>query len=448
MRAYARRHYGIDDFRLRRAAGDRPALHGHRRLPVDLQHLRPQRPGSGARRAAGRLRPLRDRHATATIYQLVPTSIMCRHTVGLNWTSIGIEHVGRSDGQVLGNAASCDASLRLTRHLQGRFRIRTRNVIGHNESLSSPFHRERVESLRRQTHGDFAARRCGATAARSSACRSPAACAEPRASERAKKRPGRRPCSRSGRAARCRARPPGARRVRASSARTLSSRAPPWPPSRPHHRSSATRACAWTSRSRATPSSARCRAPPAAIGSELKIAGFRQGKVPPQVVIQRVGREAVLDEAVRRGAARLVRAGGPGRRHRHGRRPEARPQQTCPRRARRSRSRIEVGVRPPAKLGDWKGVEVGRREPQVAPDEVQAELERLRESLASLETVEREAERRRLPRGRLPRHGGRRGRSRAARRAATCSSSARAAWSRASRSSSAARRPATSARCA
>ena len=28
-------------------------------------------------------------------------------------------------------------------------------MIGHNESLSSPFHRERVESLRRQTHGDF-----------------------------------------------------------------------------------------------------------------------------------------------------------------------------------------------------------------------------------------------------------------------------------------------------
>ena len=38
-----------------------------------------------------------------TVYQLVPTSIMCRHTVGLNCTAIGIEHVGRTDGQVLGN---------------------------------------------------------------------------------------------------------------------------------------------------------------------------------------------------------------------------------------------------------------------------------------------------------------------------------------------------------
>ena len=48
-------------------------------------------------------------------------------------------------------------------------------------------------------------------------------------------------------------------------------------------------------------------------------------------------------------------------------------------------------MRPKAALGDWRGIEVGRREPEVSPDEVQAELERLRESLASLETVERPA---------------------------------------------------------
>jgi N-acetylmuramoyl-L-alanine amidase len=29
-------------------------------------------------------------------------------------------------------------------------------VIGHNESLRSPYHRERVARLRRQTHGDMA----------------------------------------------------------------------------------------------------------------------------------------------------------------------------------------------------------------------------------------------------------------------------------------------------
>jgi N-acetylmuramoyl-L-alanine amidase len=90
-----------------------------------------------------------------TVYRLVPTSIMCRHTVGLNYTAIGIEHVGTSDGQVMGNRRQRRASLRLTRSLQGRYFIRTRNVIGHNENRSSPYHRERVERLRNQTHGDF-----------------------------------------------------------------------------------------------------------------------------------------------------------------------------------------------------------------------------------------------------------------------------------------------------
>src|SRR5918997_68275 len=52
---------------------------------------------------------------------------------------------------------------------------------------------------------------------------------------------------------------------------------------------------------------------------------------------------------------------------------------------------IEVGVVPPAKLGEYKGLEVGRREPSVDPQEVQAELERMRESLAALDTVDRAA---------------------------------------------------------
>jgi N-acetylmuramoyl-L-alanine amidase len=94
-----------------------------------------------------------DRDGTA--YQLISTRIMCRHTVGLNWTAIGIEHVGRSDGQVLGSRRQMAVSLRLTRMLQGRYEIATRNVIGHNENRSSAFHRERVARLRSQTHGDF-----------------------------------------------------------------------------------------------------------------------------------------------------------------------------------------------------------------------------------------------------------------------------------------------------
>jgi N-acetylmuramoyl-L-alanine amidase len=89
------------------------------------------------------------------IHQLVSLDVMCRHTVGLNWTAIGIEHVGNSDQEVLGDSAQTDASLRLVRWLRCRYHIAVRDVIGHNESLFSPYHREDVASLRTQTHSDF-----------------------------------------------------------------------------------------------------------------------------------------------------------------------------------------------------------------------------------------------------------------------------------------------------
>ncbi|MGH3053514.1 MAG: N-acetylmuramoyl-L-alanine amidase, partial [Gaiellaceae bacterium] len=72
-----------------------------------------------------------------TIYQLVPLGIMCRHTVGLNYVAIGIEHVGTSDAEILHDRKQMRASLALTAWLVDRFHIKIRNVIGHNESLSS-----------------------------------------------------------------------------------------------------------------------------------------------------------------------------------------------------------------------------------------------------------------------------------------------------------------------
>jgi N-acetylmuramoyl-L-alanine amidase len=89
------------------------------------------------------------------IVQLVRLDTRCRHTVGLNYTAIGIEHVGFHDADVLGNRRQLRASLRLTRYLRCRFGIETKNVIGHNESLSSPYHLELVPSLKHQTHGDW-----------------------------------------------------------------------------------------------------------------------------------------------------------------------------------------------------------------------------------------------------------------------------------------------------
>jgi trigger factor len=53
---------------------------------------------------------------------------------------------------------------------------------------------------------------------------------------------------------------------------------------------------------------------------------------------------------------------------------------------------IEIGVRPKAKLGDYKGIEVGRREPSVDDADVDAQIEQLRDRVATLETVDRPAQ--------------------------------------------------------
>jgi N-acetyl-anhydromuramyl-L-alanine amidase AmpD len=152
MRAYA--HYGIDDYRLRdpkmivehvAVAGSTSAVYATFAPDVPDPELH-ELPNVCSHFVVG---------SDGRVVQMVPLALMCRHTVGLNYTAIGIEHVGFRDGDVLGNARQLRASLRLTRWLRCRFGIAVGDVIGHNESLSSPYHRERVAALRRQTHGDW-----------------------------------------------------------------------------------------------------------------------------------------------------------------------------------------------------------------------------------------------------------------------------------------------------
>ncbi len=153
-RAYSREHYGLDTYRLtdphlviwhytetsnyqsvfNTFADDLPDVEFHE-LPQVCSHFVVDTDG--------------------TIHQLVPLGIICRHVVGLNYTAIGIEIVGRSDQQVLGNARQFRAAAVLTRWLRCRSAIPIRGVIGHNESLQSPYYRELVPAFRGQTHGDF-----------------------------------------------------------------------------------------------------------------------------------------------------------------------------------------------------------------------------------------------------------------------------------------------------
>jgi beta-N-acetylhexosaminidase len=90
-----------------------------------------------------------------TIYQLVNLRIRCRHAIGMNWTAIGIEHVGTSAAQILRDRDMMRASLRLTAWLMLKYGISFGDVIGHAEILQSPYHHERYEAWRCMTHADF-----------------------------------------------------------------------------------------------------------------------------------------------------------------------------------------------------------------------------------------------------------------------------------------------------
>jgi beta-N-acetylhexosaminidase len=152
--AYAKRHYGVDSWRLRAphvivehytATGTFAPVWSTFAADAPDPELG-EKPGTCAHFVVD---------TDGTIYQLVPVTTMCRHTVGLNWTAIGIEHVGLSDASILGNPRQLRASLRLTLWLMTRLHISLPNVIGHAESLTSPYHRERSARWRCQTHGDW-----------------------------------------------------------------------------------------------------------------------------------------------------------------------------------------------------------------------------------------------------------------------------------------------------
>src|SRR5918997_1790372 len=127
-----------------------------------------------------------------------------------------------------------------------------------------------------------------------------------------------------------------------------------------------------------------------ALGRDLRIPGFRKGKVPTPVVIQRIGREAVLDEAVRGflpqwyidavDAAGIAPVGEPSL-----------DVGDMPAPGEPLTFSIEVGVRPKAQLGPYRDLEVGREEPEADDEAVEREIETLRDRLARLEVVERPA---------------------------------------------------------
>jgi trigger factor len=128
-----------------------------------------------------------------------------------------------------------------------------------------------------------------------------------------------------------------------------------------------------------------------AMAKEMRMPGFRKGKAPPSLVIQRLGFGPVLEEAIREALPEwyeraLLDAGvspiGD---------PSIEMTATPQGEGEGLEFKFEVGVRPPAQLGEYKGLEVGREEKDVDEEIVDTEVDRVREGFARLEPVEREA---------------------------------------------------------
>jgi trigger factor len=126
------------------------------------------------------------------------------------------------------------------------------------------------------------------------------------------------------------------------------------------------------------------------IGSTMRLPGFRRGKVPAAIVIGRIGRDAVLEEAVRERLGRWFAAAVSETRIV----PVGDPEITLGEDAGEGEPfpfSFEIGVRPVAKLGEWRGIEAPRREPRADDELVERQLEDARERLARVETVDRPA---------------------------------------------------------
>jgi trigger factor len=123
----------------------------------------------------------------------------------------------------------------------------------------------------------------------------------------------------------------------------------------------------------------------------MRMPGFRAGKAPPSLVIQRLGFGPVLQEAIRDALPEWYEAalfdagvspiGDPSIEMVSTPEDEGQPLEF----------KFQVGVRPAARLGDYKGLEVGKAEQEVPDEVVDTEVERVREGFARLEQVERAA---------------------------------------------------------
>ncbi len=128
------------------------------------------------------------------------------------------------------------------------------------------------------------------------------------------------------------------------------------------------------------------------MGREIRVPGFRPGKVPANVVFQRFGREAIIDQMLRDSLAEWYSQAVVDT----GIRPIDDPDVDLPDAPPGDDGftfTATVRLRPTAKLGAYKGLDIAKGEPEVEADALQAEIDKLREMVARLDPVERPVER-------------------------------------------------------
>jgi len=123
------------------------------------------------------------------------------------------------------------------------------------------------------------------------------------------------------------------------------------------------------------------------LAESMKIPGFRKGRVPMPVLLARVGRERLYQEAVESHIGGWFRAAAARSRIRPVEQPEY--GYDPPSSADESfRFTATVAVQPKPELPDWSGLEVPYAEPEVPAELVEQELEALRSSVAELVPIE------------------------------------------------------------
>jgi trigger factor len=125
------------------------------------------------------------------------------------------------------------------------------------------------------------------------------------------------------------------------------------------------------------------------LAGSLKIPGFRKGKAPIQVVSARIGREALWEEAVRSHVDGWFWTAAADSGVRPVANPEVEVADGPPEEGETFRFSATVAVVPTPKIGDWQELEVPAAEAEVPAELVEAELERVRETVAELAPVER-----------------------------------------------------------